>query len=70
MGFALGVLSTASQGSIGLALLKVIQFNERFSMLVTPWTGLESSFGAIAQLKSFLAETKSEDSGAAERLTK
>lgn len=30
-------------------------------MLVTSWTGLETSLGAIARLRSFLRETKPED---------
>jgi hypothetical protein len=44
-----------------------MQFNQSLSILVTSWTGLETSFGAIAQLKSFLAGTKAEDSGGNEK---
>ncbi|KND86291.1 ATP-binding cassette sub-family C member 9 [Tolypocladium ophioglossoides CBS 100239] len=60
VGFALGFSNTATQGSIGLALLNLMEFNQSLSMLINSWTGLETSLGAIARLKSFLAETKAE----------
>ncbi|KAF4511732.1 hypothetical protein G6O67_003504 [Ophiocordyceps sinensis] len=62
VGFALGLPGSASQGSIGLALLNVMEFNQSLSMLVNSWTGLETSLGAIARLKSFLADTRAEGS--------
>lgn len=62
VGLSLGLPKTATQGSIGLAMLNLMEFNQSLSMLVNSWTGLETSLGAIARLKSFLAETKSEDS--------
>lgn len=61
VGFALGLSNTATKGSIGLALLNVMEFNTSLSMLVNSWTGLETSLGAIAPLKTFVAETKAED---------
>lgn len=61
VGFALGLPNTATKGSIGLALLNVMEFNTSLSMLVNSWTGLETSLGAIARLKTFVAETKTED---------
>lgn len=60
VGFALGFSNTATQGSIGLALLSVMEFNQGLSMLINSWTQLETSLGAIARLKSFIAETKTE----------
>ncbi|KAL3953056.1 hypothetical protein ACCO45_012999 [Purpureocillium lilacinum] len=60
VGFALGFSNTATQGSIGLALINVMEFNQSLSMLINSWTGLETSLGAIARLKSFIAETKTE----------
>lgn len=60
VGFALGLSNTATQGSIGLALLNVMEFNTSLSMLINSWTGLETSLGAIARLKHFVAETKAE----------
>jgi ATP-binding cassette subfamily C (CFTR/MRP) protein 1 len=60
VGLAVGFSNTATQGSIGLAMLNMMSFNESLSMLINSWTGLETSLGAIARLKSFLAETKAE----------
>ncbi|GJN76137.1 hypothetical protein PLICBS_010249 [Purpureocillium lilacinum] len=60
VGFALGLSNTATQGSIGLALINVMEFKQSLSMLINSWTGLETSLGAIARLKSFIAETKTE----------
>ena len=60
VGFALGLSNTATQGSIGLALINVMEFNQSLSTLINSWTGLETSLGAIARLKSFIAETKTE----------
>jgi ATP-binding cassette subfamily C (CFTR/MRP) protein 1 len=57
---AVELTTTATAGSIGLALLNLAQFNQTLSMLVNSWTGLETSLGAIARLKSFLAETPQE----------
>lgn len=62
VGFALGFSDTASQGSIGLAMLNVMEFNQSLSMLINSWTGLETSLGAIARVRGFLAETKAEGS--------
>ncbi|KAJ5957023.1 hypothetical protein N7501_011302 [Penicillium viridicatum] len=62
VGFALGFSNTASQGSIGLAMLNVMEFNQSLSMLINSWTGLETSLGAIARVKDFLAEAKAEGS--------
>ncbi len=42
-------------------MLNVMEFNQSLSMLIDSWTGLETSLGAIARLKSFLAETQGED---------
>ena len=60
VGFALGFSNTATQGSIGLAMLNLMEFSQSLSMLVNSWTGLETSLGAIARLKTFLADTPAE----------
>ncbi|UNI24992.1 hypothetical protein JDV02_010703 [Purpureocillium takamizusanense] len=68
VGFALGFSNTATKGSIGLALVNVMEFNQSLSMLINSWTGLETSLGAIARLKSFIAETKTEGLGIEDKL--
>lgn len=69
VGLALGISGSATQGSIGLAMLNVMQFNQSLSMLINSWTGLETSLGAIARIKSFLVDTPSEGSSASESQT-
>jgi len=59
--FALGFRQTTTSGAIGLAMVNVIGFNQSLSMLINSWTSLETSLGAIARLKIFLAETPKED---------
>ena len=43
-------------------MLNVMEFNQSLSMLINSWTGLETSLGAIARVKDFLAEVKAEGS--------
>jgi ATP-binding cassette subfamily C (CFTR/MRP) protein 1 len=50
---AVNLRSTTSAGLIGIALNNVLSFNQSLSSLVTSWTGLETSLGAIARTKSF-----------------
>jgi len=58
--FALNFRSTTTGGAIGLAMLNIINFNTSLSQLINSWTNLETSLGAIARLRSFLAETPRE----------
>jgi ATP-binding cassette, subfamily C (CFTR/MRP), member 1 len=39
VGFALGFSKTATQGSVGLAILNLMEFNQSLSMLINSWTG-------------------------------
>ncbi|KAG8410598.1 hypothetical protein J3459_017074 [Metarhizium acridum] len=51
---ALAVFTGASSaGSIGLAMLNVIGFNSGLADLISSWTSLETSLGAIARLRAF-----------------
>jgi ATP-binding cassette subfamily C (CFTR/MRP) protein 1 len=52
---------TVSAGGVGLALLNVIQFGQSIKLLVTFWTQLETHIGSVARIRSFKAETPSED---------
>lgn len=53
--------SATSGGAIGLALNNVLGFNLSLAGLVTAWTSLETSLGAIARLKNFERDTMTED---------
>lgn len=54
--------NTTTSGSVGLALVNIVNFSQSLSQLISSWTTLETSLGAIARLKSFVKETPSEDS--------
>lgn len=53
--------SDISPGYVGLALLNVMGFNELLAQIIKNWTMLETSFGAIARLKTFSATTANEN---------
>jgi ABC-type multidrug transport system fused ATPase/permease subunit len=48
-------------GSIGVALLNVIQFSQSIKLLITFWTNLETHIGSILRIKHFTQNVKSED---------
>lgn len=48
-------------GSIGVALLNVIQFSQGIKLLVTFWTNLETHIGSIMRVKEFTQTVDSED---------
>lgn len=58
---AMGLRETSSAGSIGVALINVLSFSQNITVLVTAWTTMETSLGAIARIKNFEADTASED---------
>ena len=51
----------ASKGSIGLAMVNLIGFNQTLTLVIDQWTRLETSLGAIARLKWFVRNVKPED---------
>ncbi|KAJ6446792.1 ABC multidrug transporter [Purpureocillium lavendulum] len=51
----------ASKGSIGLAMVNLIGFNQTLTLVIDMWTRLETSLGAIARLKWFVRNVKPED---------
>jgi len=48
-------------GSVGVALLNVIQFSQSIKLLVTFWTNLETHIGSILRIKDFTKNVQSED---------
>ncbi|CAG7951809.1 unnamed protein product [Penicillium salamii] len=50
-----------SAGSVGVALLNVIQFSQSIKLVVTFWTNLETHIGSIQRIKDFTADVESED---------
>ncbi|XWW93464.1 hypothetical protein V2A60_001397 [Cordyceps javanica] len=60
--FAVKFRSTTSQAAIGLALVNLTTFSQSLSKMITWWISLETAFGAIARVKSFVVTTPSEES--------
>lgn len=52
---------TFSAGSVGVALVMIVGFNLSLKQLILSWTRLESSIGAVARIKQFVAHTDVED---------
>ncbi|KAJ5144344.1 hypothetical protein N7526_001852 [Penicillium atrosanguineum] len=57
---ALLVVNASSQGGLGLALMAVIYLQADLNFLITEWTTLETSLGAVARLQSFMKDTPTE----------
>ncbi|KAI5240904.1 putative ABC transporter [Aureobasidium subglaciale] len=53
---------TTSAGLLGVALTNVLGFSQSLTRLVTEWTTLETSLGAISRVRSFAADTEQETS--------
>lgn len=59
-GIAVGTKGVIGSG-IGLAFVNVISFNSNVKLLVNFWTQLETSIGAVSRIKTYAAETVSEN---------
>jgi ATP-binding cassette subfamily C (CFTR/MRP) protein 1 len=49
---------TTSAGLLGVALTNVLGFSQSLTRLVTEWTTLETSLGAISRVRSFASDTE------------
>lgn len=58
---AVQLRGATTRGAIGLAMVTLINFNMTLSHLINSWTTLETSLGAIARIKNFIADTAHED---------
>lgn len=61
MALAVNLKSTTAAGLLGLSLNNILGFNKSLSTLVTSWTSLETSLGAVARVKTFAETTESEE---------
>lgn len=50
-----------SPGAVGVSLVMVMTFNATLMSLIKYWTLLETSIGAVARVKAFVATTESEE---------
>ncbi|KAJ5812743.1 ABC transporter integral membrane type 1 [Penicillium robsamsonii] len=51
---AVFVTKQSTSGAVGVALLNLLTFNSTLTFLITNWTELETSLGAIARVKQFV----------------
>jgi ABC-type multidrug transport system fused ATPase/permease subunit len=60
-------VATSMRGSslnlLGIALFNIVNFSSTLQMLVTEWTGLETSIGAVSRIRSYVQHTQTEDLG-------
>jgi ATP-binding cassette subfamily C (CFTR/MRP) protein 1 len=61
VGIAVQTRASISPGFAGVSLLNLISFTDRLKWLIMSWTLLETSIGAVSRVKSFAAETASEN---------
>ncbi|OHE98497.1 ABC transporter [Colletotrichum orchidophilum] len=54
---AMMIPNATSTGAIAIALYNVLNFNQSLATLITSWTELETSLGAIFRLRTFVSRT-------------
>ncbi|KAL4991624.1 P-loop containing nucleoside triphosphate hydrolase protein [Aspergillus falconensis] len=52
-------------GDVGVALVMIMTFNSSLMYLIKFWTMMETSIGAVARVRSYVATTKPEEDGSA-----
>ncbi|PGH20053.1 hypothetical protein AJ80_03703 [Polytolypa hystricis UAMH7299] len=60
VGVAVATKGTLGAGFIGVALLNVVTFSENLQGLITHWTNLETSIGAVSRIRQFTNMIQSE----------
>ena len=58
---AINTKGTVDPGMTGLALTNLVGFSQMLKQLITNWTLLETSMGALSRIRTFTAEVESED---------
>ncbi|CAI7612922.1 unnamed protein product, partial [Penicillium discolor] len=61
MALVVKLRSEVGTGYVGLAILNVITFSQSLSEILRNWANLETSIGAIARIRDFVAHTASEN---------
>jgi ATP-binding cassette subfamily C (CFTR/MRP) protein 1 len=61
VGLAVDIRSTTNAGNLGVSLTTILSFNTNVQFLLTWWTTLETSLGAISRTRSFEQQTPRED---------
>ncbi|KAJ5246170.1 P-loop containing nucleoside triphosphate hydrolase protein [Penicillium chermesinum] len=58
---ALALRGNSSLGLLGIALFNIVNFSSTLQSLISEWTGLETSIGAVSRIRSYVREAKTED---------
>ncbi|KAJ5950082.1 hypothetical protein N7454_001666 [Penicillium verhagenii] len=58
---ALSLRGNSSFGLLGIALFNIVNFSSTLQSLISSWTGLETSIGAVSRIRSYVREAKTED---------
>lgn len=58
---ALSLRGNSSLSLLGIALFNIVNFSSTLQSLITEWTGLETSIGAVSRIRSYVREAKTED---------
>lgn len=61
VGMAVALRTKMSPGFLGVALVTMMELSHALTNLVQHWTGLETSLGAIARIRSFAQDTPVEE---------
>jgi ATP-binding cassette, subfamily C (CFTR/MRP), member 1 len=61
VGVAVKMRGVASAGFTGVALTQLISFTANMKLLISFWTQMETSIGAVARIKQFATDTKDEN---------
>ncbi len=61
VGLALLIPQASTSGSTALGLFTLVNFSQDLALLISVWTMLETSLGALARLKKFVIETPDEN---------
>ncbi|PWY87431.1 P-loop containing nucleoside triphosphate hydrolase protein [Aspergillus heteromorphus CBS 117.55] len=61
VGIAVGVPGSIGAGSAGLGLLNIISLSESLKQLISNWTVLETSIGAVSRVRQFQEDVQPED---------
>ncbi|KAJ5150816.1 ABC transporter integral membrane type 1 [Penicillium canariense] len=68
MSLAVALRHSMNTGLLGVAMVSIVNFGQTLSYFITYWTMLETSLGAIARTKQYMAETPSEEVKGAQNL--
>ena len=61
IGFAISLRGNSSLNLLGIALFNIVNFSATLQGLITEWTGLETSIGAVSRIRSYVRHAKTED---------